>query len=73
MTYGDLTFHQYCEKIDAVTSSQVNAVASKCLAGKPTLLVHKAEDRAGSGPETVHVPIGQPCPMQFLKVPFQMV
>ena len=39
MTYGDLTFHQYCEKIDAVTSSQVNAVATKCLAGKPTLLV----------------------------------
>lgn len=39
MTYGDLTFHQYCEKIDAVTSSDVNAVASKLLSGKPTLLV----------------------------------
>ena len=39
MTFGDLTFHQYCEKIDAVTSSDVNAVASKLLQGKPTLLV----------------------------------
>ena len=39
MTYGDLTFHQYCEKIDNVTSSDVNAVASKLLSGKPTLLV----------------------------------
>lgn len=24
MTYGDLTFHQYCEKIDAVTGPQIN-------------------------------------------------
>ena len=39
MTYGDLTFHKYCEKIDAVTSSDVNRVASKLLAGKPTMLV----------------------------------
>lgn len=39
MTFGDLTFHQYCEKIDAVTSSDINAVASKLLSGKPTLLV----------------------------------
>ena len=39
MTFGDLTFHQYCEKIDAVTSADVNAVATKLLAGKPTLLV----------------------------------
>merc|ERR1712054_594910 len=39
MTYGDLTFHQYCDKIDAVTSSDINAVASKLLSGKPTLLV----------------------------------
>lgn len=39
MTYGDLTFHQYCEKIDSVTASQINSVASKMLAGKPTLLV----------------------------------
>jgi len=39
MTFGDLTFHQYCEKIDAVTSADINTVASKLLAGKPTLLV----------------------------------
>ena len=39
MTFGDLTFHQYCEKIDAVTSYDINNVASKLLAGKPTLLV----------------------------------
>ena len=39
MTFGDLTFHQYCDKIDAVTSSDINAVASKLLSGKPTLLV----------------------------------
>ena len=39
MTYGDLTFHQYCEKIDSVTASQINSVATKMLAGKPTLLV----------------------------------
>lgn len=39
MLFGDLTFHQYCEQIDAVTGSQVNAVAAKCLSGKPTMLV----------------------------------
>ena len=39
MAFGDLTFHQYCEKIDAVTSAQINQVATKCLSGKPTLLV----------------------------------
>lgn len=39
MTYGDLTFHQYCDKIDNVTSSQINSVASKLLSGKPTLVV----------------------------------
>jgi len=39
MTYGDLTFHQYCDKIDQVTSSQINRVASTLLAGKPTMLV----------------------------------
>jgi processing peptidase subunit alpha len=39
MTFGDLTFHQYCEKIDAVTSSDINRVASTLLSGKPTLLV----------------------------------
>lgn len=39
MTYGDLTFHQYCNKIDNVTSDQINRVASKLLSGKPTMLV----------------------------------
>ena len=39
MTFGDLTFHQYCDKIDAVTSDQINRVATKGLAGKPTMLV----------------------------------
>merc|ERR1711937_365340 len=39
MTFGDLTFHQYCDKIDNVTSDDVNRVASQLLSGKPTLLV----------------------------------
>ena len=39
MTFGDLTFHQYCEKIDAITSLDINNVATKVMAGKPTLLV----------------------------------
>ena len=39
MTFGDLTFHQYCDKIDAVTSRDINSVAEKLLSGKPTLLV----------------------------------
>jgi processing peptidase subunit beta len=39
MTFGDLTIHQYCDKIDNVTSDQINRVASKLLSGQPTLLV----------------------------------
>lgn len=39
MTYGDLTFHQYLDKIDNVTSAQINKATEKVLAGKPTLLV----------------------------------
>lgn len=39
MTFGDLTFHQYCDKIDAVSSSDINRVASSVTSGKPTLLV----------------------------------
>ena len=31
MTFKNLTFHQYCDKIDAVTSSEINQVASKLL------------------------------------------
>ena len=38
-TFGDLTFHQYLEQIDAVTSRQINAAADKALSGKPTLIV----------------------------------
>jgi predicted Zn-dependent peptidase len=39
MTFGDLTFHQYCEKIDAVSSMEINSVATKVMSGKPTMLV----------------------------------
>jgi predicted Zn-dependent peptidase len=39
MTYGDLTFHQYLEKIDTVTSAQINKAAERVLSQKPTLLV----------------------------------
>lgn len=28
MTYGDLTFHQYCDRIDGVSSADINRVAS---------------------------------------------
>lgn len=38
-TFGDLTFHQYCDKIDAVTSDQINRAATRVLGGKPTMLV----------------------------------
>ena len=37
--YGELNFHKYCDKIDAVTSSQINQAAEKVLAGKPTMIV----------------------------------
>jgi predicted Zn-dependent peptidase len=39
MTFGNFTFHQYCEKIDAITSDQVNRAAHQAFAGKPTMLV----------------------------------
>lgn len=39
MTFGDLTFHKYCENIDAVTSSQINRAADRILGGKPTMVV----------------------------------
>lgn len=39
MTYGNLTFQDYCDSIDAVTSAQINSVATNLLAGKPTMLV----------------------------------
>ena len=43
MTFGDLTFHQYCDRIDEVTSNDVNRVASQLLSGAPTLLVSGGE------------------------------
>lgn len=36
---GDLTFHQYTDRIDSVTSSDINEVAERILATKPTILV----------------------------------
>lgn len=39
MTFGDLNFHQYCDKIDQVTSAQINKAMSRVLGGKPTMLV----------------------------------
>jgi len=39
MTFGNLTFHQYCEKIDAVTTESINGAASRALGGKPTMIV----------------------------------
>ena len=39
MTFGDLNFQQYCDKIDAVTSDQINRAASRVLSGKPTMVV----------------------------------
>ena len=39
MTYGKLTFHDYLEKIDQITSQEVNQLASEMLKGKPTMVV----------------------------------
>uniref|UniRef100_A0A7S3JFI2 Peptidase M16 C-terminal domain-containing protein n=1 Tax=Euplotes harpa TaxID=151035 RepID=A0A7S3JFI2_9SPIT len=36
---GELTFHQFCKRIDEVTSADINAAAEKMLASKPTILV----------------------------------
>lgn len=36
---GNLTFHQYAEKIDAVTSHDINAAAEHMFQGTPTVLV----------------------------------
>ena len=43
MTYGNLTFHKYCERIDAVTVRQVNAAAERLLSGMPTMIVTGGE------------------------------
>lgn len=39
MTFGKLTFHNYLEQIDKITSSDINAVASQMIAGLPTMVV----------------------------------
>jgi len=39
MTFGNLTFHQYCERIDQVSSQSINMAATRMLAGKPTMVV----------------------------------
>lgn len=38
-TFGDLTFHQYLDQIDSVTSEQINRCATGILGGKPTMVV----------------------------------
>ena len=43
MTYGNLTFHKYCDKIDSVTSQQINDVAGKLLSRMPTMLITGGE------------------------------
>ena len=43
MTYGNLTFHKYCEKIDQVTSRQINEAAYKLLTGMPTMVITGGE------------------------------
>lgn len=39
IAHGDLTFHQYADQIDAVTSQDIKRAASRTLGTKPTLLV----------------------------------
>jgi len=36
---GELTFHQYADKIDSVTSNDINELATRFLATRPTILV----------------------------------
>ena len=36
---GDLTFHQYCDRIDSVTAGDINSVAERMVTTKPTILV----------------------------------
>jgi len=43
MTYGNLTFHKYCEKIDSVSARQINECASRLLSGMPTLVITGGE------------------------------
>lgn len=52
-TFGELTFHNYCKQIDAVTSDQINAAAARVLAGKPTMVVTGAG--INNVPDLTHV------------------
>eukprot|EP00824_Muranothrix_gubernata_P021031 TRINITY_DN4316_c0_g1_i1.p1 TRINITY_DN4316_c0_g1~~TRINITY_DN4316_c0_g1_i1.p1 ORF type:complete len:499 (-),score=81.33 TRINITY_DN4316_c0_g1_i1:9-1505(-) len=38
-TFGELTFHKYCELIDKVTSQQINQLAEEMLKGRPSMVV----------------------------------
>jgi len=39
MTYGKLTFQEYLENIDKITSEDINLLATEMLKGKPTMVV----------------------------------
>lgn len=39
LTFGDLTFHKYCDQIDAVTAEDIKRAASRALSTKPTMIV----------------------------------
>lgn len=39
LTFGDLTFHQYVDQIDKVTSEDIQRAASRALSTKPTMIV----------------------------------
>lgn len=54
MTYGQMTFQNYCEKIDQVTSNDINRAAAKALLNKPTLLVSAKEIDNLPLPSDVH-------------------
>mmetsp|Transcript_27128 Transcript_27128/g.23997 ORF Transcript_27128/g.23997 Transcript_27128/m.23997 type:complete len:81 (+) Transcript_27128:259-501(+) len=39
MTFKKLTFHDYLDDIEKVTSKDINAIATQMLAGLPTMVV----------------------------------
>lgn len=39
LTYGELTFHQYADQVERVTSEDIQRAASRLLQGKPTMIV----------------------------------
>jgi predicted Zn-dependent peptidase len=39
MTFGKLTFNDYLEQIDKITSLDINVIATQMLAGLPTIIV----------------------------------